>query len=616
MKKTLLFLFAFGLMYTLTAQVITSDNFDSYTAGSALAQQAGAPWTTWSGTTGGAEDPLVSTTQSVSGANSVYISTTSNDLVLDLGDKTTGRYKIGFSIYVETNKVAYFNILNDFAGSSSTWAMQAYMRTNGYISVDAGAALVDSVAYTPGTWTDILFVVDVDDDFATMYVDGTELVSWVFSTGSFGQGSTQKLDAVNFYGWSDGVVNPGYYIDDVVFEQVTVPEAPMNLTATVTGNDIAVAWSAPGSGSPDSYTLLRNNEVIASGLATTTYADNGLYPSSYNYLAKAHYPASGYSHSSNDTTVTIAGAVTRDLVLFEFTTSVMCYYCPGASLGAQDLVSNGKDVAIIKYHNDWQGPDPYTIPEAEARGGTYYSSYVTGNPTAIADGTEYLVGGNHTTSLYPNYVTMYDKRICRSSLHTIDIDIVKTATDAYTATVTVVQTSGYYANNLYLRTALTESDIAYSWQGQTDLHFVCLDMYPDDGGYALDFSTTDTITQIINFTTTGSVADNCEFVAFVQYDGNKDVTQAGKVDLATIVGVEDRENVQLNIYPNPANDYVNIISDGSGYYEILNIAGQVVLSGQISAKLQTINTSDLNSGMYLIRVNNNNESSLQKLIIQ
>ncbi|MBN2730262.1 MAG: hypothetical protein JXR53_13640 [Bacteroidales bacterium] len=73
MKKTLLFLFAFGILYSLSAQVIVTENFDSYTVGDHLAQTAGAPWTTWSGTTGAAEDPLISATQSSSAANS-YIS--------------------------------------------------------------------------------------------------------------------------------------------------------------------------------------------------------------------------------------------------------------------------------------------------------------------------------------------------------------------------------------------------------------------------------------------------------------------------------------------------------------------------------------------------------------
>jgi len=331
---------------TLQAQVIITQNFDALTAGPYAAQQLGAPWTTWSGTTGNTEDPSVSTTQSSSAPNAVYVSTTSNDFVCHLSDKTTGRYKLGFKIFVESGKIGYFNILNDFAGSSSVWAMQTYFKSNGYCVVDAGAASADSLPYTTNAWHDVLFIIDVDDDFATMYLDGTELVSWAFSSGSFGDGTTHKLDAVNFYGWSDDL-QPGYYIDDFNFEQVTAPAAPLNLTAAVTGSDVALSWTAP-SGSPDAYTIIRNNAVIASGLTTLTYADNGLYPQDYNYSAKAHFPGLGYSPSSNDTTVTIAGGIARECVLFEVTTAVLCPYCPGAAMGMEDLTSNGKNVAIVE----------------------------------------------------------------------------------------------------------------------------------------------------------------------------------------------------------------------------------------------------------------------------
>lgn len=586
--------------FTLQAQVIINQNFDALTAGPYAAQQLGAPWTTWSGTTGNAEDPAVSATQSSSAPNAVYVATTSNDFVCHLSDKTTGRYKLNFQIFVEAGKIGYFNILNDFAGSSSIWAMQAYFKSNGYCVVDAGAASADSLPYTTNTWHEVLFIIDVDDDFATMYLNGTELISWVFSGGSFGDGTTHKLDAVNFYGWSDDL-QPGYYIDDFNFEQVTVPEAPMNLTAAVTGSDVALAWTAPTS-SPDSYTILRNNTVLASGITTLTYADNNLYPQDYNYVAKAHYNNLGYSHSSNDTTITIAGGIARDVVLFEVTTCTGCYYCPGAALGMEDLVSNGKNVAVIEYHNNWNGADPYTISEGETRGGTYYNDYVTGNPTTIADGTIFLSSGDHTTSLYSTFLPWYDKRMARNSIHDLDMTIVKTGVDTYTATIVASQNFDTYSSNLYLRTALTESEIAYSWQGQTELNYVCRDMYPSVNGTALDFSSVSSQTVTINFSTAGLISDNCEFVAFVQYDGNKDVTKAAVIDLSTVIGIEETNATSWSVYPNPANDQITIAGMEKAQYEIVNINGQVVMSGMIENGFETINTSNLNQGSYFARI--------------
>jgi len=600
--------------FTMQAQVIINQNFDALTAGPYAAQQLGAPWTTWSGTTGNAEDPAVSATQAASAPNSVYVATTSNDFVCHLSDKTTGRYKISFSYFVETGKMGYFNILNDFAGSNSIWAMQAYFRSNGYCIVDAGGASIDSVAYTTNTWNNIVFIIDVDDDFATMYFNGTELISWVFSSGSFGDGVTHKLDAVNFYGLAEDL-QPGYYVDNFVFEQVTVPNAPLNLTAVVTGGDVALSWTAP-SGSPDSYSLVRNNGVLASGLAATTYADNNLYPQDYNYVAKAHYAGLGYSHSSNDTTVTIAGGIARECVLFEVTTAVLCPYCPGAAMGMEDLVSNGKSVAIVEYHNDWQGADPFANTESQTRSEDYaLAGMATGNPTAVADGTIYLSGGNATVSLYSTYLPWYNTRASRNAIHDINLTVVKTGTDSYQATVVVEQMSDYYPSNLKLRTALTESNISYSWQNQTELHWVCLDMYPSAAGTALDFSSVSTQTYTTSFSTAGSVADNCEFTAWVQLGTTGDVTQAVKIDLSTVVGIEESAPATWMVYPNPANDQITIAGQEKAQYEIVNISGQVIMSGLIENGFETINTSNLSQGSYFARIIGN-EVIVKSFIIE
>ncbi|KAF5035501.1 hypothetical protein DSECCO2_584980 [anaerobic digester metagenome] len=220
----------------------------------------------------------------------------------------------------------------------------------------------------------------------------------------------------------------------------------------------------------------------------------------------------------------------------------------------------------------------------------------------MADGDTYIIGGNHTTSLYPSYLPMYDARIARNAIHDIDLSIVKTGTDTYEATVVVEQMSGYYPSNLKLRTALTESNISYSWQGQTELHWVCRNMYPNSTGTALDFSSVSTQTYTTTFSTAGYVADNCEFAAWVQLGATGDVTQAVKIDLSTVVGVEETNATSWSVYPNPANDQITIAGMEKAQYEIVNINGQVVMSGMIENGFETINTSNLNQGSYFARI--------------
>ena len=117
----LLFIVFTGL--GLNAQTtLFEDNFDTYTVGQPLAQEAGDPWTTWSETPGGGEDPLISDTYANSPSNSINV-IAGNDAVLLLGDEVDGRYKVSFYIYVPDGKIAYYNLLSVFAGASSEWGL-------------------------------------------------------------------------------------------------------------------------------------------------------------------------------------------------------------------------------------------------------------------------------------------------------------------------------------------------------------------------------------------------------------------------------------------------------------------------------------------------------------
>ena len=74
MKKHLLFwAVMFAISSFVTAQTVAfSDNFDSYPVGSHLSQVNSA-WTTWTGTPGGSDDGIISSTQAYSTPNSLYI---------------------------------------------------------------------------------------------------------------------------------------------------------------------------------------------------------------------------------------------------------------------------------------------------------------------------------------------------------------------------------------------------------------------------------------------------------------------------------------------------------------------------------------------------------------
>nr|NQU92207.1 hypothetical protein [Bacteroidota bacterium] len=201
------------------------EDFEAYSAGDQLVAQAlglGIDyWDTWSSSPGSAEDPYVTDEVAQSGSNSVVIEET-NDAVLLFGDKTSGAYSVEFSIYVPTGFFGYFNILQDFAGASSQWGTQAYFDAGGIGTIDAGGAGAGVFNYNYDEWTDVQVDVDLDADWSDIYVNGALIISWQWSTGTFGTGTLNQLSAMNLYAWNANGT-PKAFFDDITLTQTAGP---------------------------------------------------------------------------------------------------------------------------------------------------------------------------------------------------------------------------------------------------------------------------------------------------------------------------------------------------------------------------------------------------------
>ena len=67
------------------------------------------------------------------------------------------------------------------------------------------------------------------------------------------------------------------------------------------------------------------------------------------------------------TLITVAQTGQRQMVLAEDFTSTLCTYCPGAAMGMDDLLANGKFVAVIAEHSNYGNNDPYKNTYSLAR---------------------------------------------------------------------------------------------------------------------------------------------------------------------------------------------------------------------------------------------------------
>jgi len=225
------------------------------------------------------------------------------------------------------------------------------------------------------------------------------------------------------------------------------------------------------------------------------------------------------------TLISVAQQVPRDKVVVEIGTGTWCQYCPGAAMGADDLIANGYQVAIIEYHNG----DPYANTYSNARN-SYYS--VPGFPTAYFDGLNAVVGGSNTQSMFPQYSVKVNQRMAIQSSFTIEVLGTHIGLTDFTAHITLVKVASNFSSNLKLHTVVTESHIEEYWQGMDEVNWVCRLMAPNQSGTSVSFSGGDTQEFDIPFTVNPNwVLDECEVVVFLQDQGTKEIFQATKLPL-------------------------------------------------------------------------------------
>jgi len=206
--------------------VVFSDDFDSYVAGLQLACQNPTDWTTWSSLPcDPTEDPYVSSTHALSGANAAVI-VQNNDCVHLLGTQTSGKWQISFNIYIPTGKQGYFNTLAVAPQTGTTsWAMQVYFEAAGAARMDAGASSAATWTYAYDTWQECVIIVNLDTDVAEFWFAGTMIYSWQYTLGTFGAGCPLQLDGNNFYG---ATIDDEMYVDNYVFTDLLAPPPTTN----------------------------------------------------------------------------------------------------------------------------------------------------------------------------------------------------------------------------------------------------------------------------------------------------------------------------------------------------------------------------------------------------
>ncbi len=216
--------------YQVMPTPLFEEDMEDYALDSYLAVENPTWFTTWSNAPGTGEDALIKGDFSHSATKSALIDETggATDLILKLGDKTTGQYELTWWAYVEADKCGYYN-LQHFQSPGTEYAMEVYLRTSGAGELLAGSATAIPFTYPKATWFEIKHLIDLDADNIQMYINGAMVHEWPFSYQAGSTAGTKQLGGVDYYaGAKTGTSeSPKLYLDDIYFAQLGAPSDPI-----------------------------------------------------------------------------------------------------------------------------------------------------------------------------------------------------------------------------------------------------------------------------------------------------------------------------------------------------------------------------------------------------
>ena len=594
MKKLykLSILAAFMLISGIMQSQILYYDFENLNVGDQVAATIGEPWTTWYNAPGSAADAFI-TDEYAEGARSLKIDI-DNDVVLKLGDKTTGAYRVSLDMYIPDQKVGYFNILHDFAGSNSTWAVQVFLNryySGTYLLAGSEYYYFDNVPYN--TWNHIEVDINLDNALACLKINGELQCIWDYTL--FLQRDYNSISAMNFCDITGNTTDAGYYVDNILFEEI---EGPYIVPQSESIN----AYIAHGDLNNISFGFSNESNIFGLLAYWIDYGvgGDGGEPNTMHYDTDPYYSYGNYYGSnSNPTPYIEIGAL--------FDRSVLA---PGGCMGTK--------VTKIQYFL------PYASNGVGCEGPITFRIYNRQTDEVLAEKVldEYSAGQWIEAVLdepvpvtgFSVFATVGFQQIEEGYPISLDAgpsmqyraDLVRLDNGSWFSLNARAQSYGQQDwGNHNIRVVFEGEPVDASWvfSGSIDNDSIIL----FEG---------ETIWRTFYFDARN--ADYGEYHATLVVVTNNDENPVFSIPINMYVSGADVEENAANkyeLYPNPASDIIHIEGDDLNCAVIYDSAGKIVNVVQITNN--SLNTSSLTQGVYYVNIiNNKGESSIQKIVIE
>ena len=410
--------------------------------------------------------------------------------------------------------------------------------------------------------------------------------------------------------------------------------APFDIMGTVVNQGLATITSYKLNYQVNNDPVV-SSTITAGGSGMSIYATDDFKASTQwtptavgNYIIKVWVTDLNGSNTNTltdtvTTTVEIVQESVQRLPLFETFTSSTCGPCVAGNANLKQLFAANPNMwTCVKYQMSWPGDgDPYYTLE----GGTRRQYYgVTSVPHQFIDGG---YDGNSASVKQSDLMSAY------YNISYLEINAALTITGKNTETQITLTPKENNSSNLRLFCAIVEKKTTKNVgsNGETEFFWVMKKMVPDANGTILNGLTAGTpINKTLNWNFKGkyrlpanakSPIDNAtehsveEFtdliaVVWVQDFTTKKVLQSAFSSVTIGMDEAERANLITAVYPNPAQDQVNINlnmeQSENVKVSIFNTLGQTVYSknyGSLSGvNTLNIHLDNVSNGVYFVKI--------------
>lgn len=85
------------------------------------------------------------------------------------------------------------------------------------------------------------------------------------------------------------------------------------------------------------------------------------------------------------------------------------------------------------------------------------------------------------------------------------------------------------------------------------------------------------------------------------------------VDGVDVIG---ENTAEVNVYPNPTSNFVTIQANGMNHITVMNTLGQVVYDVDVDGAIQSLDMSQYEAGVYMVRVTTENGVGVQRVVVK